>query len=323
MLKLLKIIGGVIVLGVLTILVVSFTMPTPKAEKETEPVATSTPIVATTTPVVVVPPVVVTPPIVVSTPSISILPTHIIQGDPVMVTFGEVPAEVVYKGKKVPTFKYEVKTRILLPVDFTEKPASNILKVTWGNGATSSKVIVVNERPKIEAPLGIPEKLGGNTPAGEQNVVSNLAKENAELAQVTTENKILWDEAFRFPLAAVTVTDNYGYNRATGQSTIVHKGTDLRAPKGTEVYAMNDGVVRISKLFTIYGNTIVIDHGLGVNTFYMHLSRRDVKDGDTVKKGQLIGLSGDTGYAESPHLHMTIRINNVSIDPMQFMEFFK
>ncbi|MES3031288.1 MAG: M23 family metallopeptidase [Patescibacteria group bacterium] len=299
---------AIVILGGIAVYALSFDMP--KKEVVPEPKE-----------VVVVPEI--PAPVVVPAPTVEILPTHIIQGDPVMVSFSEVPEEVVYKSKKVPTFVYKGQSRVLIPVDFTEKPGTYHLLLTWESGATSSEAIRVNERPKIEAPLGIPEKLGGNTPAGEKNVISNLAKENAELAQVQTENKILWDEAFRFPLESVTVTDDYGYNRATGQSTIVHKGTDLRAPKGTQVFAMNDGIVRISRLYTIYGNTIVVDHGLGVHTFYMHLSRRDLKEGDSIKKGQPIGLSGDTGYAESPHLHMTIRLNGVSIDPMRFMEFFK
>lgn len=91
--------------------------------------ATSTPIVATTTPTTIIPPVIV--------PSVTILPNHIIQGDPVMVVFSEAPDEVLYKGKKVPTFIYKDTTRIFLPVDFTEKPASNILAITWQDGATS------------------------------------------------------------------------------------------------------------------------------------------------------------------------------------------
>ena len=86
---------------------------------------------------------------------------------------------------------------------------------------------------------------------------------------------------------------------------------------------MNAGVVRIAQKFPTYGNTVVIDHGLGVMTFYMHLSKIKVVKGQAVALGKEIGLSGHTGYAEQPHLHLTIRINGISIDPMKFMTFFQ
>ncbi|MFA6095419.1 MAG: M23 family metallopeptidase, partial [Candidatus Paceibacterota bacterium] len=69
--------------------------------------------------------------------------------------------------------------------------------------------------------------------------------------------------------------------------------------------------------------TIVVDHGLGLMTFYMHLSKIFVNEGELVLPGQVIGLSGDTGYAERPHLHLTVRIGGVSIDPVRFMGLFK
>ena len=85
---------------------------------------------------------------------------------------------------------------------------------------------------------------------------------------------------------------------------------------------MNRGVVRLSKKFTVYGNTVIIDHGNGVMTLYMHLSKRLVKEGSLVEQGQTIGKSGMTGYAEHPHLHISVRINNTSIDPLEFLKLF-
>jgi murein DD-endopeptidase MepM/ murein hydrolase activator NlpD len=82
-------------------------------------------------------------------------------------------------------------------------------------------------------------------------------------------------------------------------------------------------VVRVARTFQIYGKTVVVDHGFGVMTFYMHLSKIKVNVGELVLPGQLIGFSGETGYAESPHLHITVRINNVSIDPIKFLDLFK
>jgi murein DD-endopeptidase MepM/ murein hydrolase activator NlpD len=85
---------------------------------------------------------------------------------------------------------------------------------------------------------------------------------------------------------------------------------------------MNRGIVRIVKKSKIYGNMVVIDHGLGLMTFYMHLSKSQVKVGQIVEQGKIIGLSGQTGYSLGPHLHLTVRLNNTSIDPVKFMDFF-
>jgi murein DD-endopeptidase MepM/ murein hydrolase activator NlpD len=153
--------------------------------------------------------------------------------------------------------------------------------------------------------------------------VSNLEKENIVLNNVKSDTNQLWKNPFHFPLSSIFVTDNYGYNRATVGEKILHKGTDFRAQEGTEVRAMNKGIVKIARIFTVYGNTVVIDHGKGILTFYMHLSKLLVKEGDMVEEGMVIGKSGMTGYAEAPHLHISVRINGISIDPMTFMGFFE
>ncbi len=256
---------------------------------------------------------------------ISISPSTIYPGDPIMITAGVgnlVPRKITFDGKKVPLILYDTKIRGFIPIDFYEKNSSHIVEVTFSNGTQMSKAIAITHRQKIEKPLGIPEKLGGNTTAAAQSIVSNLERENAILNNIKTAPTSLWSDAFSFPLPTIFVTDDYGYNRTTVGETIVHKGTDFRASVGTPVAAMNNGVVRISRMFTVYGNTIVVDHGKGIQTLYMHLSKRNVKEGDMVKRGEIIGLSGMTGYAEGAHLHVSIKINGISIDPMTFMHFF-
>jgi len=191
------------------------------------------------------------------------------------------------------------------------------------DGQSIKKIIIVGAREKIEAPLGIPQKLGGDTKESQNKLVSTLAEENKILANLRTGKKAFWTEKFAYPLSNIFVTDDYGYSRKTGEYSIAHKGTDLRAKEGTLIAAMNRGVVRIARNFRNYGKVIVIDHGFGLMSFYLHLSRMNVNEGELVKRGQTIGLSGQTGYALSPHLHLSLRINNNSIDPMKFMDLFK
>lgn len=257
--------------------------------------------------------------------TISILPKTILPGDPIFITIDSTftPKEILFDGKKLSTFEYDGKTRAFVGIDFNEKNFEHSVTVTLSNGEVLIQKITLSPREKIELPLGIPDKLGGNTTAAEKALLANLAKENSILNSVKTATTTLWSSAFGEPLKNLQITDDYGYDRKTVNSTIVHKGTDLRAIEGTQVMAMNDGVVKIAQTFIVYGNAIIIDHGEGVQTLYMHLSKMNVKAGESVKKAQIIGLSGKTGYAESPHLHISVKIDKISIDPMTFLGFFR
>jgi hypothetical protein len=260
-----------------------------------------------------------------ATRSIEVLPPKPIQGEPTLIVLRGVTAtssiaSLIFDGKKVEVFPYGTSTAGLHGVDLRGKIGRQKIVATLKDGTVLSTYAEVVERKKITAPLGVPEKLGGNSTTSVQKVVSNLEKENLVLANLRTGFKNFWSERFIFPVVNPVVTDPYGYGRETGTYTIAHKGTDFRASKGTKVVSMNRGVVRVARKFIIYGNTVIVDHGLGVMTMYMHLSRINVNEGELVQRGQVIGLSGDTGYAEHPHLHLSIRIGGISIDPMKFME---
>lgn len=254
----------------------------------------------------------------------SILPETIFQGDPVLVTImGDSPLKgIIFDTERVPIFIYEGKSRALIGIDLSKQPGMYGLNIQFTDGEVVKKTITVIGRQRIEAPLGIPEKLGGNTPTSQKNLLDSLVKENENLRLIRTGTKAFWSKPFRSPLLELTVTDLYGYNRKTGVYSIAHKGIDFRAAEGTKVLAMNRGVIRIARVYRTYGKTIVVDHGLGLQTLYMHLSKINVNEGELVLPGQVIGLSGQTGYAEKPHLHVSIRINGVSIDPMKFLSLF-
>ncbi|MEK7193303.1 MAG: M23 family metallopeptidase [Patescibacteria group bacterium] len=257
-------------------------------------------------------------------PTLSVMPETILQGDPMFVTVeNALPLkEILFDGKNFPFFIYDGKPRAFIGIDLREKPGDYELSARFADGETLTKIVTVTAREKIEAPLGIPQKLGGDTPASQKNLVDSLTKENQSLSEIRTGKKAFWTAPFRFPVKYPFVTDTYGYNRKTGEYTIPHKGTDFRAEEGTRVRAMNRGVVRIARSYRVYGKTIVVDHGLGLLTFSMHLSKIKVNEGELVLPGQVIGLSGKTGYAEQPHLHVSVRINGTSIDPIKFLDLF-
>ncbi|HEY4788810.1 MAG TPA: M23 family metallopeptidase [Bacteroidales bacterium] len=99
-----------------------------------------------------------------------------------------------------------------------------------------------------------------------------------------------------------------------------HSGQDFAAPIGTEVYATGDGIVEKteSSQYSGYGNCIVIDHGFGYKTRYAHLSRFNVKVGQKVKRGSLIGFVGNTGFSTGPHLHYEVEKNGEKVNPVNF-----
>lgn len=246
-----------------------------------------------------------------------------VQGEPVLVTFAGVAAtstirRATFDGTTLGLFVYRGAVSALIGIDLYKKAGTYKISATLSDGTNFESYLTVAARTKVEAPLGIPEKLGGNTTKSQATLVSTLASENAELARIKTGTKSFWTESFRLPLKNPIVTDSYGYSRQTGAYSIAHKGTDFRAKEGVAVMAVNRGVVRIAKTYRNYGKTVVVDHGLGVMSFYMHLSKIHVSVGQLVLPNQTVGLSGMTGYAEQPHLHLTIRINGTSIDPMVF-----
>jgi murein DD-endopeptidase MepM/ murein hydrolase activator NlpD len=259
-------------------------------------------------------------------PTVSISPNEIIQGEPLKITVEGVSGtisvkKITFADKTLNVFSYQGKPTALVGVDLNKKPGTYQIVVYLSDGVSVEKTISVGAREKVEAPLGIPDKLGGNTPTAAKQVVNTLALENQSIYSVRAFGRALWTEDFKWPISQpIVVTDSYGYSRQTVGYSITHKGTDFRAKEGTVVSAMNRGIVRIARTYQIYGKTVIIDHGLGLHTVYMHLSRIKVNEGELVKAGQLIGLSGKTGYAESPHLHLSVWISGVSIDPMKFME---
>lgn len=256
------------------------------------------------------------------------VPQTVMQGEPLVVAIsGESAATVthVVMGKQsARPVLLNGTYRAVFGIDIDHKVGNISLVLKEGMKIVKTVSVEVIKRSREEHSFAIPKSLGGTTKKGEKTVTTGLAKENALLEKLTSHPKTLFTEPFRFPLATTTVTDVYGYTRTTEGTSITHKGTDFKAPSGTEVYAMNRGVVRLAKKLTVYGNTVVIDHGNGISTLYMHLSTISPKlaPGTLVTKGQRLGKSGQTGYALGAHLHVSIKVFGVSIDPLMFMNAF-
>ncbi|MCW8849396.1 MAG: M23 family metallopeptidase, partial [Melioribacteraceae bacterium] len=100
----------------------------------------------------------------------------------------------------------------------------------------------------------------------------------------------------------------------------MHTGIDILVNNGENIYAPGDGIVVKANNRSGYGKTIEIDHGHGYTTLYAHLSKLKVKQGQSVKRGDLLGLSGETGsLATGPHLHYEVKHNGVHLNPKNFI----
>ncbi|HEX8881897.1 MAG TPA: M23 family metallopeptidase [Candidatus Acidoferrum sp.] len=131
----------------------------------------------------------------------------------------------------------------------------------------------------------------------------------------------LWGGDFRVPLDGVTTGGNFGKRRIlNGQPGSPHGGVDFPSPTGTLIHATQSGRVALAEELFFSGNTVVVDHGLGIYTFYGHLSEIDVKVGDALESGQVLGKVGATGRVTGPHLHWGLTVERARVNPLDLVK---
>ncbi|MFI5346634.1 MAG: M23 family metallopeptidase [Elusimicrobiota bacterium] len=202
-----------------------------------------------------------------------------------------------------------------LDLDASTGPA--VLKAVLTDGA--GRAVRKTETLTVEA---------GRFPIEELKVAQKFvtpAKTDAERAEGESvklhrlfthgEEKRLFEGSFVPPIPGAS-TARFGERRVfNGQPRAPHSGMDLKAKLGVPVRAPAAGRVVLAGSLYFSGNTVVLDHGLGLTTLYAHLSKMSVKSGDLVKKGQLLGKVGATGRVTGPHLHWALKLGEARIDP--------
>lgn len=140
------------------------------------------------------------------------------------------------------------------------------------------------------------------------------------VSRLAHETPRLFTEPF-LPPRPSRITSGFGGGRTfNGTVTSRHMGTDYQGAVGAPVRAANRGVVRIVDAFYLGGNVVYLDHGAGLVTAYLHLSRQRVVEGDTVQRGDVIGEVGATGRVTGPHLHLIVRYGSITVDPESLLE---
>ncbi|WP_415718660.1 M23 family metallopeptidase [Maridesulfovibrio sp.] len=233
--------------------------------------------------------------------------------------------EINWKGKSVNpeirNWKGRSVALAMLGTDvLSDKPGRDKIVIkTVSNGEERNfgrTVRIQKKKYKIQR-LTLPEKMV--TPPKEvyEKIARDRKEVNAAKATMSAERK--WYVPFNRPTKGAQ-SSPYGAQRIlNGKPKNPHRGLDFRGAKGTSVKAMADGKVVLVGNHYYAGNSIYVDHGNGVVTMYFHLSRIDVKEGDMVERGQLLGGIGSTGRVTGPHLHMSVSVQGKLVDPNYLM----
>ena len=179
---------------------------------------------------------------------------------------------------------------------------------------------VLKRKYKIQRIDGLPPKQV--TPPPE--VYERIKKDNILIgkARAIDSKLVFFKDKFIYPIDKYIITGVYGSQRIlNGKPRRPHYGIDFHAPEGTPVKSMMDGVVTLVEndmYFT--GGTIIFDHGHGISTLYMHMKDINVKKGQKVKKGEIVGTLGQSGRATGPHLDIRLNWFEVKLDPASVLD---
>lgn len=248
------------------------------------------------------------------------------QGDVVALTVPHEPGlaavTVEWSGARIPLARRGDEWMTLVGVDLATAPGDYVaaLRLEYENGVARglAEMITVAGRDYPTTELTVEP---GYVELSPENA-ERAARENRRVAAIyaTLTPEMLWSEPFRTPVEGVAGGRNFGHRRVfNGQPRAPHGGADLRAATGTPILAANRGRVVLAEDLFFSGNAVFIDHGLGLYSVYLHLSRIDARPGALVERGEVIGLAGATGRVTGPHLHWGVRILDARVDPFTLL----
>ena len=191
-------------------------------------------------------------------------------------------------------------------------------KTVTGNMVSFEQNLEVASEPYATVELKVAHKFT----APNRRLLKRIRREEILKHRIFEESsaKQLWAGDFMAPVSE-SVSEPFGVRRVfNGELKTEHQGLDYHAPRGTRVVAANSGTVLLARRLFFEGNCVIVDHGQGLMTLYMHLSKFRVRKGQKVRRGQLLGLSGATGRATGPHLHLAVRWEGVYLDPAKLLK---
>lgn len=188
-----------------------------------------------------------------------------------------------------------------------------------GKPFTLDQPIAVGHKTYPDTVITVEKKYTEPNPDELKQIAEEKSIKKKAFADTTADR--LWSGHFDAPVTAARISDTFGTTRTfNGIVQSTHEGLDYAVPSGTAVHALNRGRIVLAQSLYFEGGFIVIDHGQGLMTLYLHLSHLDVKAGDEVVRGQQIASSGGTGRATGPHLHVAVRWQGTYLDPATFLD---
>ena len=194
-------------------------------------------------------------------------------------------------------------------------PVPLVLEGTTESGATVEyrRNVIIGRAKYPVVQLTVSKQFTEPNPQQQATIKQDQETKHKTFSETSPERE--WSGRFLPPVDA-PVSDVFGTRRVfNGATKSVHQGLDYRVPSATPVNAINSGTVILAQPLYFEGNCVTIDHGQGLLSLYLHLSELKVKAGDKVERNQEIGLSGATGRATGPHLHIAVRWQGVYLDP--------
>lgn len=254
-------------------------------------------------------------------------PNEVEQGSPVFVTveLDQAASRVTGKwlGKELTFFKSS-KPKIwyaLAGVDLDTQPGNYDVSVravmAGGRVKHTIKQVEIRAANFATSEVQVPENFVEPDEASKKKIAADQALKNRAFSHFISAPK--WSGNFVAP-AEAKPTNSFGASRLLNEElTSTHRGTDFPLKEGEPVVASNSGTVVLAKELFYEGNCVIVDHGQHLFTIYMHLSKIQVKVGDKLRKGERLGLSGQTGRVTGPHLHMGVRWNGSYVDPTKLL----
>jgi murein DD-endopeptidase MepM/ murein hydrolase activator NlpD len=219
-------------------------------------------------------------------------------------------------------FRVDARTwRVLVGIDLDVAPGSHAVGVTVGSGATKAATtypLVVTPRAFRTRRLTVAQAFV--TPPPE--MADRIQQEALMLQQLwrSSAPERLWEGAFVRPVPDPANSAFGTRSVFNGQARSPHGGADFDSPAGRPIKAPNAGRIALARALYFTGNTVVIDHGLGLFSLFAHLSTTDVREGDSIARGEGVGTVGATGRVTGPHLHWTVRAGDARVDPLSLLD---
>jgi len=226
-------------------------------------------------------------------------------------------------GRQFPLFSDE-KSLVwtgIVGIDLETKPGRQVVKLqgtaTDGRTVLAEDTLTVTSRSFPTRRLTVDEKFVSPP----QRMLARIREESARVQAIfnTVTPRRYWSGAFSLPVPGSVISAFGKRSVYNGKARSPHSGTDFQGAVGTPIRAPNAGKVVLASDLYYSGNTVILDHGLGLYSYFGHMSAFSVREGDQVKSGEVLGKVGATGLVTGPHLHWSVRLVGTRVDPLSLI----